>query len=150
LARRFTPHQAAGIIKRQDFKIIFQYHPLVPPGKDKSPYRKLSQDFVRIETFGLNEFIRVERESLRLFAERVMSDLDPIKDAKHRLRQREHSGKSGISDLQNNARIIDGVDGPASTASKCQGVAAGAPQRGRPSMKEFIIIGGVAVKHCLP
>jgi hypothetical protein len=149
LARRFTPNQAAGIIERQDFKIIFQYHPLVPPGKDKSPYRKLSQDFVRIETFGLNEFIRVERESLRLFAERAMSDLDPIKDAKHRLRQREHSGKSGISDLQD-ARIIDGVDGPASTASTCQGVAAGALQRGRPSMIEFIIIGGVAVKHHLP
>jgi hypothetical protein len=69
LARRFTPNQAAGIIERQDFKIIFQYHPLVPPGKDKSPYRKLSQDFVRIETFGLQEFIRVEGESLRLPAE---------------------------------------------------------------------------------
>ena len=69
---------------------------------------------------------------------RAMSDLDPIKDAKHRLRRGEHSGKSGISDLQNNARIIDGVDGPALTASTCQGV-----------MKEFIIIGGVAVKHRL-
>jgi transposase len=43
--------------------------------------------------------------------------------------------------LLKNVRILDGVDGPASTASKCQGVAAGAPQRGRPSMKEFIRIG---------
>jgi hypothetical protein len=33
------------------------------------------------------------------------------------------------------------VDGPASTAAKCQGEAAGAPQRGRPSMKEFIRAG---------
>jgi hypothetical protein len=38
-------------------------------------------------------------------------------------------------------RILDGVDGPAATASKCQGAAAGAPQRGRPSMKEFVRIG---------
>jgi hypothetical protein len=70
-------HQAAGIIERQDFKIIFQYH---PPGKDKSPYRKLSQDFVRIETFGLHEFIRVERESLRLPAEQ--GDEGPRRDSR--------------------------------------------------------------------
>ena len=37
--------------------------------------------------------------------------------------------------------LIDGVDGPTSTASKCQNVVAGAPQRGRPSMKQFIRIG---------
>ena len=35
----------------------------------------------------------------------------------------------------------DGVDGLSSTASLCQGVVAGAPQRGRPSMKKFIKIG---------
>jgi len=36
---------------------------------------------------------------------------------------------------------VDGVDGTTSTASKCQDVVAGTPQRGRPSMKEFIRIG---------
>jgi hypothetical protein len=78
LARRFTPNQAAGIIDRQGFKIIFQYHPLVPPGKDKSPYRKLASDFVPIETFGLHDFIRGERESLRLLVEKAMSDLNHL------------------------------------------------------------------------
>jgi hypothetical protein len=34
-----TANQAAGIMDRQDFKVIFQYHLLVPPGKDKLPYR---------------------------------------------------------------------------------------------------------------
>jgi len=68
----------AGIIERQDFKIIFQYHPLFPPGKDKSPYRKLTSDFVRIETFGPHEFIRVERESLRLLAEQAMRDINHL------------------------------------------------------------------------
>jgi transposase len=33
------------------------------------------------------------------------------------------------------------MDGPVSTAAKCHGVAAGAPQRGRPSRKEFITVG---------
>jgi hypothetical protein len=37
---------------------------------------------VRIETFGLHEFIRVERESLRLLAEQAMSNLDPINGCK--------------------------------------------------------------------
>ena len=37
--------------------------------------------------------------------------------------------------------IIDGVDGLSSTASSCQGVVVGAPQRGRPSVKKFIRIG---------
>src|SRR3984893_11941371 len=36
---------------------------------------------------------------------------------------------------------VDSVDCPTSAASKCQDVVAGAPQRGRPSMKEFIRIG---------
>jgi len=58
--------------------------------------------------------------------EQAMSDLAPIKDAKHRLRRREHSGKSGISDLQNNARIIDGVGGPASTSAA---ILEGRPER---------------------
>ncbi|MDQ6867832.1 MAG: hypothetical protein M3178_05340 [Pseudomonadota bacterium] len=52
--------------------------PLVPPGKDKSPYRKLTSDFVRIETFGPHEFIRVERESLRLLAEQAMRDINHL------------------------------------------------------------------------
>jgi transposase len=37
--------------------------------------------------------------------------------------------------------ILDGVDGLSSAASWCHGVLAGAPQRGRPSVKKFIRIG---------
>src|SRR3984893_7986730 len=38
------------------------------------------------------------------------------------------------------APMADDVDGLSSTASWCQGVVAGAPQRGRPSVKKFIRI----------
>jgi hypothetical protein len=34
--------QAAGIIESQDFKIIFQYHPLFSTGRDQTHYRKLA------------------------------------------------------------------------------------------------------------
>jgi hypothetical protein len=40
------------------------------------------------------------------FGERV----DPVKDGEHRLRRREHSGKSGIPDLQNIARVLDRIE----------------------------------------
>ena len=36
---------------------------------------------------------------------------------------------------------LDDVDGPAYGASKCRKVVAGAPPRGRPSMRKFIRIG---------
>jgi hypothetical protein len=36
--------------------------------------------------------------------------IDVVKDARHRLRRREHSGKSGIPDLQNIARVLDNIE----------------------------------------
>ena len=36
--------------------------------------------------------------------------IDVVKDTKHRRRRREHSGKSGIPDLQNNARVLDNIE----------------------------------------
>jgi hypothetical protein len=65
-------------IEARVLKFIFQYHPLFSAGKDRTPYRKLRQDYVRVETFGPHEFIRFERESLRLLAEQVMSDIDRL------------------------------------------------------------------------
>jgi hypothetical protein len=40
------------------------------------------------------------------FGERI----DSVKDAEHRLRRREHSGKSGLPDLLKNARVLDRID----------------------------------------
>jgi hypothetical protein len=44
--------------------------------------------------------------------------LDVVKDAQHRLRRREHSGKSGIPDLLKNARVLDNIDPLAKLAAK--------------------------------
>jgi fumarate hydratase class I len=58
--------------------MAFAYHPLFPLGKDDTPYRKLTQDGVRTETFGRAEFLCVEREALRLLAEQAMSDINHL------------------------------------------------------------------------
>jgi fumarate hydratase class I len=54
----------------------FEYHPLFPLGKDNTPYRKLTQEGVRLERFGQHEFLWVEREALRYLAEQAMSDIN--------------------------------------------------------------------------
>ena len=56
----------------------FQYHPLFAPGKDKTSYRKLTSDGVRVETYGPHTFLRVEREALRHLAEQAMSDINHL------------------------------------------------------------------------
>jgi fumarate hydratase class I len=56
----------------------FQYHPLFLPGKDRTPYRKLTSDGVRVETFGPHEFLRVEREALRFLAEQAIGDINHL------------------------------------------------------------------------
>ena len=58
--------------------MTFQYHPPFKLGKDKTPYRKLVCDGVRIEKFGPHEFLRVEKEALRLLAEQAMSDINHL------------------------------------------------------------------------
>jgi fumarate hydratase, class I len=56
----------------------FQYHPLFPLGKETTPYRKLTSDGVRVETFGPHASLRVEREALRLLAKQAMSDINHL------------------------------------------------------------------------
>ena len=56
--------------------MTFQYHSPFKLGKDTAPYRKLDCGGVRVETFGPHEFLRVEREALRLLAEQAMSDIN--------------------------------------------------------------------------
>ena len=58
--------------------MTFQYHPPFKLGKDKTPYRKLVCDGVRVVRFGPHEFLRVEKEALRLLAEQAMSDINHL------------------------------------------------------------------------
>src|ERR1035437_10166613 len=58
--------------------MTFQYHSPFKLGKDTAPYRKLDCGGVRVETFGPHEFLRVEREALRLLAEQAMSDINHL------------------------------------------------------------------------
>src|SRR5664279_2853877 len=64
--------------------MTFQYHSPFKLGKDKTPYRKLVCDGVRIERFGPHEFLRVEREVLRLLAEQAMGDINHLMRPGHR------------------------------------------------------------------
>jgi fumarate hydratase class I len=58
--------------------MAFEHHPLFPLGQDKTPYRKLTAEGVRIETFGPHEFLCVEREALRYLAGQAMSDINHL------------------------------------------------------------------------
>ncbi|WP_036260075.1 fumarate hydratase [Methylocapsa aurea] len=58
--------------------MTFQYQPLFPLGKDRTPYRKLGSDGVRLETLGKREFLFVEAEAMRALAEQAMSDINHL------------------------------------------------------------------------
>jgi fumarate hydratase, class I len=96
--------------------MAFDYHPLFPLGKDKTAYRKLTSDGVRIETVGPHEFLWVEREALRFLAEQAMSDINHLLRPSHLaqlakiLGDQEASGndKFVALDLLKNANIAAG------------------------------------------
>ncbi|HET6375250.1 MAG TPA: fumarate hydratase, partial [Methylocella sp.] len=56
--------------------MTFCHRPLFSPGKDETPYRKLTADGVRAEKFGPHAFLCVEREALRLLAEEAFRDIN--------------------------------------------------------------------------
>jgi fumarate hydratase, class I len=58
--------------------MAFHYHPPFSLGKDTTPYRKLTSEGVRTETFGSHEFLHVEREALRYLAEQAFSDINHL------------------------------------------------------------------------
>src|SRR5450631_2449718 len=58
--------------------MTFQYHSPFKLGKDRTPYRKLVCDGVRVERFGPHEFLHVEREALRLLAEQAIGDINHL------------------------------------------------------------------------
>ena len=54
------------------------YAPLFPLGKDETPYRKLTDQGVRVEKFDGEEILVVEPEAIRLLAEAAMSDINHL------------------------------------------------------------------------
>jgi fumarate hydratase class I len=54
---------------------VFEYESLLPLGKDQTPYRRLTSDYVEVkEAFG-KEFIQVAPEALRLLTSEAMRDI---------------------------------------------------------------------------
>ena len=51
---------------------------MFPLAKDSTPYRKLSADFVSVDTFKGNEILCVEMEGLRLLCERAFVDINHL------------------------------------------------------------------------
>jgi fumarate hydratase class I len=47
----------------------YKHTPLFPLGEDKTPYRKLTSEGVRVETLGGREVVVVSREAIRALSE---------------------------------------------------------------------------------
>ena len=54
----------------------FQYSEMFPLAKDTTPWRKLTADFVKVETFQGEEMLVVEPEALRLLSEAAMGEIN--------------------------------------------------------------------------
>ena len=59
------------------------YAPLFPLGKDETPYRKLSDQGVRVEKFDGEDVLVVEPEAIRLLAETAMNDINHLLRPSH-------------------------------------------------------------------
>jgi len=51
---------------------------LFPLGPDETPYRKLTSDYVSVETFRGQEILTVEPEALRLLSETAFADINHL------------------------------------------------------------------------
>src|SRR6476620_7173687 len=51
---------------------------LFPLGKDNTPYRKLTSDFVKVERFRDQEVLVVEEEGLRMLSEAAFIDINHL------------------------------------------------------------------------
>jgi fumarate hydratase class I len=58
--------------------MTYHYSPLFQIAKDATPYRKLSSDGVRVESFGGRDMLVVSREAIRLLAEQAMIDINHL------------------------------------------------------------------------
>ncbi len=51
---------------------------LFPLGPDKTQYRKISSDYVSVETFRGQDMLTVEPEGIRLLAETALADINHL------------------------------------------------------------------------
>ena len=56
----------------------YEHTPLFPLGADRTPYRKLGSDGVRLERAGKRELVVIEREALRRLAEAAFTDINHL------------------------------------------------------------------------
>jgi fumarate hydratase, class I len=56
----------------------YQHTPLFPLGPDRTPYRKLSGDGIRLEKINGRDFVFIEREALRALAEAAFTDINQL------------------------------------------------------------------------
>src|SRR2546429_258668 len=54
----------------------YEHTPLFPLGADRTPYRKLGTDGVRLERAGKRELVVIAREALRMLAEAAFTDIN--------------------------------------------------------------------------
>ena len=58
--------------------MTYQHAPMFPLAKDTTPYRKISSEGVRIEKFGNEDILVVEREAIRKLSEQAMMDINHL------------------------------------------------------------------------
>jgi fumarate hydratase class I len=58
--------------------MTFKHAPMFPLGADQTPYRKLTSEGVKVETFNGQEVLSVSTEALRLLAETAMIDINHL------------------------------------------------------------------------
>src|SRR5438067_4244915 len=56
----------------------YRHTPLFPLGPERTPYRKLNADGVRVEKINGRELVMVEREALRALAEEAFTDINHL------------------------------------------------------------------------
>ncbi len=58
--------------------MTYHHAPIFNLGKDKTPYRKLTSEGVKVDKIGDREVLTVSREAIRLLAETAMSDINHL------------------------------------------------------------------------
>jgi fumarate hydratase class I len=58
--------------------MTYQHAPMFPLAKDTTPYRKITSEGVKVETFGGREIVSVSREAMRLLSEQAMIDINHL------------------------------------------------------------------------
>ena len=58
--------------------MTFAYRSMFPLGKDETPYRLVTKDGVKVETFGDKQFLVVSREAIRRLSEEAMGDINHL------------------------------------------------------------------------